>query len=110
MYSENVELVQATMEHINTRSNLTIRRLQTEIRDAERFLLLSQVYENLERFMENRDVESYQSQKNSILRLQLTPDEPFYSKIDSAMKQLEMLFNANKRMLSFNFLFKLSLQ
>ena len=98
MYSENVELVQATMEHINTRSNLTIRRLETEIHDAERFLLLSQVYENLERFMENGNVDSYQSQKNSILRLQLTPDEPFYAKIDSAMKQLEMLFNANKRM------------
>ena len=99
MYSEDVQSVQDTLENIHSRSPFTIRKLQPELRQGERFLLLHQVLDNLSRFLENRDTASYHSQKNAIIRLQLTPDEPFYGKIDTTLRQLETIYCANKGLL-----------
>ena len=52
MYSEDVEQVAETLDFIQTRSAMTLRKLQPQVREAERFLLLNQVLENLGRFIE----------------------------------------------------------
>ena len=96
MYSEDVKSVHDTLENIHSRSPFTIRKLQPELRQGERFLLLHQVLDNLIRFLESGDTTSYHSQKKSIARLQLTPDEPFYGKIDRTLRQLETLSCANE--------------
>ena len=87
-------MVESTMEFIQTRSNFTIRKLEPELRSAERFLLLNQVLQNLQLFLENNDTEGYLSQKRNIERLQLAPDEPFYGLINLAMRNLDTLTTA----------------
>ena len=52
MYSEDVEQVAETLDFIQTRSAMTLSKLQPQVREAERFLLLNQILENLGRFIE----------------------------------------------------------